>query len=238
MNNPHPALVLLPNLLGEEANPNQFPIGLEEVVQGLDGLIAESVKGGRRFLGRFKLKKPPHQIPLALLNEHTPDNELSFLLEPIQQKQERWGLVTDAGLPCIADPGSLLVARARKKEIQVEAWPGPSALIMALMLSGLPSQSFTFHGYIEKEEGKRSARIKRMEQEAKQLSRTQVFIETPYRSDALLKSCIESLEESSTLAVGWDLTLPSQQLIVKTVRRWRANEQVVIDKHPAIFLIS
>src|SRR5436305_11060425 len=108
-----PALLLLPNLLGEMKHHEMFlPASVDKVMETIDGLISESEKGGRRFLGRFKTKKPAHDIPLALLNEHTPDSDLDFLLEPIL-KGERWGLVSDSGTPCIADPGSKLVARAR-----------------------------------------------------------------------------------------------------------------------------
>ncbi len=105
---------------------------------------------GRRYLKRFETKKPALEIPIALFNEHTPEDHIDFLLEPIANG-ERWGLVSDAGLPCIADPGSKLVHRARQKGLHVQAFVGPSAILLALMLSGLPGQKFYFNGYLNRE---------------------------------------------------------------------------------------
>src|SRR5437016_1032663 len=136
-------LYLLPNLLDEEQPHERFlPAPLAEVVASLDGVFCESEKPARRFLGRFKRAS----LTLKLLNEHTKDTELAELIEPVE-KGGRWGVLSDAGLPCIADPGAQLVSLARKKGIHVEALVGPSSIIMALMLSGLYCQRFSFHGY-------------------------------------------------------------------------------------------
>ena len=123
-----PALLLLPNVLGEHAHHQPFlPASVDKAVESLDGLIAESHACGRRFLGRFQTKKPAQDIPLALYNEHSTDDDLDFLLEPMT-KGERWGLISDGGLPCIADPGYKLVARARQLGIIVQAFVGPSSI--------------------------------------------------------------------------------------------------------------
>ena len=123
-----PALLLLPNLLGEHKQHQPYlPSSVDKAVSTLDGLIAESLSAGRRYLGRFATKKPQNQIPIALFNLHTPDEEIDFLLEPIL-KGERWGLVSDAGLPCVADPGSKIVRRARQRGIAVQAFVGPHLL--------------------------------------------------------------------------------------------------------------
>src|SRR5258708_21049619 len=144
------ALLLLPNLLGEHRHHEMFlPSSVDKAVSSLDGLIAESDIEGRRFLKRFETKKPAMEIPIALFNEHTPDDHIDFLLEPIV-KGGRWGLVSDAGLPCIADPGAKLVQRARQLGILIQAFVGPSSILFALMLSGLPGQKFAFQGYLPK----------------------------------------------------------------------------------------
>jgi len=124
-------LLLLPNLLGDLPEHKAFlPISVDQAVATIDGLIAESEKGGRRFLSRFQHAKKPHEIPIALLNKHNQDYD--FLLEPCVTG-EIWGLVSDAGLPCVADPGARLVARARQLGVQVEAFVGPSSILLALM---------------------------------------------------------------------------------------------------------
>ena len=139
-----PTLLLLPNLLGEFRHAEVFlPSSVFKAMQTIDGLIAESEKEGRRYLARFETKKPAAEIPIALFNEHTPDSDLDFLLEPILAG-ERWGLVSDAGLLCIADPGCKLVRRANQRGISVQAFVGPSSILTALMLSGLPGKNFIF----------------------------------------------------------------------------------------------
>ncbi len=233
-----PALLLLPNLLGDLPNHSPFlPISVDQAVSTLDGLIAESVKGGRRFLSRFTLKKAVHLTPLALLNEHTPDNDLNFLLEPIL-KGERWGLVSDAGLPCIADPGAKLVQRARSLGISVEAFIGPSSLLLALMLSGFSGQQFTFHGYLNRNPPLRQKQIKHLEEETQRIGATQIFIETPYRNLSLLEGLLSTLSPRTRLCIAWDLTLPSQTVLSQTIALWHKQPPPDIDKKAAIFLIG
>lgn len=235
---PKPALLLLPNLLGEHKHHEAFlPSSIDKAVLSLDGLIAESEYGGRRFLSRFQTKKPTNEIPIALLNEHTPDDHLNFLLEPIR-KGERWGLVSDGGVPCIADPGSKLVKRARHSGIVVQAFVGPSSLILSLMLSGLPGQQFTFHGYLDKEKEKRQQKIRLMERTAKSERQTQIFIETPYRNSHTLESLMETLEGSTWLCVAWELTLPTQGIVSQPISLWKKSPLPNLDKKNAIFLIG
>ena len=179
MTTPSPALLLLPNVLGEQRHHQLFlPSSVDKAVASLDGLIAESDKAGRRYLSRFDTKKPVQETPIALFNEHTPDDHIGFLLEPIQ-KGERWGIVSDAGLPCIADPGAKLVQRARQMGIQVHAFVGPSSILLALMLSGLSGQKFAFQGYLDKDPQKRNRQIANLEKRSKEEGSTQIFMEAP-----------------------------------------------------------
>lgn len=232
-----PALLLLPNLLGEHKNHEAFlPASVDKAVQTLDGLIAESEKGGRRFLSRFQTKKPVNEIPIALLNEHTPDDHLDFLLEPIRQG-ERWGLVSDAGIPCIADPGSKLVKRAKQSGIIVQAFVGPSAIFLSLMLSGLPAQQFTFHGYLDKDPDMRKKKIRQIEKASKTEHYTQIFIETPYRNRQTLESLLETLDDSTWLCVAWELTLPTQGVLSQPVALWKKSPLPNLEKKNAIFLV-
>lgn len=233
-----PALLLLPNVLGDVKHHALFlPASVDKAVATLDGLIAESAGGGRRFLGRFATKKPAHELPLALFNEHTPDNEIDFLLEPIR-KGERWGLISDGGLPCVADPGAKLVRRAKQSGIVVQAFSGPSSILLALMLSGLPGQRFYFGGYLDKEPKKRETEIVELERRSKLEGSTQIFIETPYRNGHLLESLLQKLKEDTQLCVAWDLTLPTQGVLSQTVALWKKSPLPNLEKKNAIFLIS
>jgi len=233
-----PALLLFPNLLGEQRHHEPFlPNSVDKAVQTIDGLIAESEKAGRRFLSRFETKKPAHDIPIALLNEHTPDADFDFLLKPILEG-ERWGLVSDCGLPCIADPGSKLVSRARKVGIVIQAFIGPSSILLALMLSGLSGQRFTFQGYIDKEPGKRVLNIRQLEKTSKQEESTQIFIEAPYRNQHTLESLVSTLNDQTLLCVAWDLTMTTQGLLSQPVALWKKSPLPNLEKKVAIFLLN
>lgn len=232
-----PTLLLLPNLLGEQPHHELFlPTSVDRAVASLDGLIAESPTAGRRYLGRFQTKKPAQDIPIALYNEHTSDQDLDFLLEPIR-KGERWGLVSDAGLPCIADPGSKLVSRARQTGINVQAFVGPSAILLSLMLSGLPGQRFAFHGYLDKDPAKRKRQITSLAKRSQQEESTQIFIETPYRNKQTLEMLLETLSDQTQLCVAWELTLPTQGILSQTVSLWKKSPLPNLEKRNAIFLI-
>lgn len=234
----NPALLLLPNLLGEMRHHELFlPESVERAVQSLDGLIAESEQGGRRFLSHFEIEKKPHLVPLSLLNEHTSDKDLDFLLEPIK-KGERWGLISDGGLPCIADPGSKLVAKARKSGIAVQAFVGPCSFILALMLSGFSGQKFAFHGYLSKEPEDRQKAIRQLEKRAKEESATQIFMEAPYRCHHLFQTLLQTLSDEMQLCVAVDLTLPTQKVMVEKVGTWKKLPPPNLEKKPAVFLIS
>ncbi len=233
-----PALLLLPNLLGDFRHAEVFlPSSVIKVMQTLDGLIAESENEGRRYLKRFETKKSAAEMPIALFNEHTLDKDLEFLLEPILAG-ERWGLVSDAGLPCIADPGSKLVRLARQRSIHVQAYVGPSSILMALMLSGLPGQKFFFHGYIDRDQVKRKDQIKILEKQSRSEQATQLFMEAPYRNTYTLEALLESLADQTLLCVAWDLTLPTQGVMTQTIAQWKKCTLPNLDKKPAMFLIS
>lgn len=232
------ALLLLPNLLGEHRHHQIFlPESIERAVISLDGLISESEQGGRRYLSRFLKDKKPQDVPIALLNEHTPPGDYDFLLQPILEKGERWGLVSDAGLPCIADPGAPLVFRARQRGILIQAFVGPSSLFMALMLSGLPGQRFAFHGYLNKDSKKKKEQLQQLEQRSKAEQATQLFMEAPYRNQAVLTTLLETLSDETLLCTAWDLTMPTQGVLTQTIGSWKKSALPNIDKKPAIFLI-
>jgi 16S rRNA (cytidine1402-2'-O)-methyltransferase len=231
------ALLLFPNLIADHKHHELFlPPSVDKAVATIDGLIAESEKEGRRFLGRFKTKKPAHDIPLALYNKNTPDEDLDFFLEPMV-KGERWGLISDNGLPCIADPGAKIVARARKVGIPIQAFVGPSSIMLALMQSGLNGQSFSFHGYLDKEREKFKQTIVQLEAESKKKGVTQIFMERPFSNKHALECLLETLKESTLLCVASELTSPEQMIMTQTVALWKKSPLPAIDKKNTLFLL-
>jgi len=237
----NPRLILLPNVLNDEQPTidSCFTADVIILVPKLDGLIAESEKGGRHYLKRFSFPegKTFRDIPIKLLSEHTKESEFLELLMPIMQGQV-WGLVSDAGLPCLADPGAKLVFLARQKGIDIEAHMGPSSIVLALMLSGLGAQKFCFEGYLPKEASELTGAIKQLEQRAIKEGSTHIFIETPYRSQQMLEKLISILQEKMKLSVSLDLTLPSQLVMTKTIKEWRKDPKVDIQKRLAVFVIG
>jgi 16S rRNA (cytidine1402-2'-O)-methyltransferase len=231
-------LYLLPNVLSDaRAYEYQLPKRVFDVVQVLDGVIAENEKEARKYLKQFSLKKPLQQMPIKILCEHTHPSELECLLEPMASGED-WGLLSDAGLPCIADPGSPLVLLAQKKTIPVEALVGPSSLFLALMLSGLSGQKFTFCGYLPKKREERTLEIQKLEARAKKEGMTHLCIEAPYRNKELLEDLLFTLSPSTRLCVACHILAPDQEVITLTVSEWKKRPLPEINKKPAIFLFS
>lgn len=233
-------LYLLPNLLDEAGSHQEsFPVCIDEVVPALDGLIAESHKGGRRFLRRFCYPEGRsfREVPISLLNEHTTQAEVQALLKPLR-RGERWGLVSDAGLPIFADPGADLVFLCQKDRIPIHPLPGPSSILYALMLSGFSAQNFAFHGYLPRQDVELKQKLVRIEQIAKREKQTQLFIEAPYRNLKLMEKLLRELQPTTYLAVCWNLTAPSQGVIVDRIAKWRRMALPSLKKIPAVFLIA
>ena len=233
-------LYLFPNVLGEDqSHQDFFPKTVDTSVAEIQGIIAESEKSARAFLKRFTLtnQRTFREIPIKLLNEHTTDQELKELMVPLIKK-EKWGLISDCGIPCLADQGARLVALAHKQGVVVKAFPGPSSLVMALMLSGFVVQAFTFHGYLPRELPQLISTLREMEKEILQRKRVQVFIEAPYRNQKLLETLLEKVSPSRMLAVVCDVTLPTEEVVVLPIAQWKKRDVASFNKRPAVFLLS
>ncbi len=218
-------LLLLPNLLGEGVHYELYlPASVARAVESLDGLISESDKGGKTFLSHFK-----KTVPQALFNKNTPDDHIDFTLEPLL-KGERWGYVSDAGLPCIADPGAKLVKRAKELGIGVQAFSGPSSVTLGLMLSGLEAQSFCFHGYFP--QGKSVQELQKMGRMC------HIFIEAPYKNDFLLEKLISSLPDNAELCTAINLTLSDQTVITQKVSTWKKVPRPTLKGKTVLFIFK
>lgn len=232
---PNGKLLLLPNLLDETLASELFlPPSVGTAVATLQGLIAESEKSARRYLRRFLSHEAMASTPIRLLNEHTPKGDLQALLSPLLQG-EIWGLISDAGLPCIADPGADLVALAHEKGIAIATFAGPSSILMALQLSGFSGQHFAFHGYLPRETVDLEKKI--LELEKRTSEATQIWIEAPYRSAKMLDALKRLLQPKTRLCVAVNLTSPNERVASMEMRQWK-SVSFHLEKEPAVFLIS
>ena len=227
-------LYLLPNVLSETQNPRQvLSKQVEEVIATLDGVFCESEKKARWYLKHFTLKMPLQQFPLVLLNEHT--TSLSEHLQPLV-RGETWAILSDAGVSCVADPGSELVKLAHEQNIAVQTIFGPCSIIQSLQLSGMGGQRFCFHGYLPREKPLRQEALRKLEKASSERKETQICIEAPYRNVELLTDCLQVLKPETKLCVAWELDSPNAGLIVQNVSVWKQKPLPDIHKKPAIFL--
>lgn len=231
-------LYLFPNLLGDaEPHSTYLPSSVDAAVAQINCLIAESEKEGRRFLRRFIFNgKTFRDIPIRLLNEHSHENDKKAILKEMMQGG-KWGLVSDCGMPCLADPGADLVLMARENGIPIETFAGPSSILFALVLSGLGGQRFMFHGYLPKEEDALIQELKRIEKISSKEKSTHLFIETPYRNHKLLEKILNVLNAQTWLCVACDLTLPTQFVQTKQLKNWNRNPLPDLNKRPAVFVL-
>ncbi|HVB46995.1 MAG TPA: SAM-dependent methyltransferase [Burkholderiales bacterium] len=206
-----------------------------ETVRGLRDFVAENAKSARAFLAAAGMPCPLRALRIETLDEHTPAGAIGLLLEPLRGGRSL-GLLSEAGCPAVADPGAGLVEAAHREGFRVVPLVGPSALVLALMASGLEGQRFAFCGYLPRDKGAREARILELERRSRRERETQIFIETPYRNDALLESLLGVCAPATRLCVASELTLPSESIASRTIDAWRAAPPM-IGKRPAVFLL-
>ncbi|WP_049223865.1 SAM-dependent methyltransferase [Neisseria sicca] len=231
-----PILYLIPTPLGAPDTPCLLP---HEQVQitGLTDFVVEAEKTARAHLKHLGITTPIRELNLQTLNEHTDLKTLPELLKPLQEGRSM-GILSEAGCPAVADPGANLVALAHRQGYEVRPLVGPSSLLLALMASGANGQNFAFKGYLPSEKSERIAALKSLEQRSRQQNETQLFIETPYRNDALLADALETLYPETRLCTATDLTLPTQEIISQTVAAWRKSKTLPnLKKRPTIFVL-
>jgi 16S rRNA (cytidine1402-2'-O)-methyltransferase len=229
-------LFLVPCLLSDGASLHEsIPPAVLERVRGLDAFVAENAKSARAFLAACGHPRPLRDIAMWELNEHTSPQSVPALLQPLREGRDL-GLLSEAGAPAVADPGALLVAAAHGEGIRVVPLVGPSSILLALMASGLEGQRFRFHGYLPVEAAARCAKLLEIERQSSLGDETQVFIETPYRNDALLADVLRTCDETTRLAVATELTGPGESIRMDSIAGWRAKAQA-LGKRPAVFLL-
>ena len=214
-------LYLIPTPLGDAEPAETLPQSVLETACGLRCFVVEELRTARRFLSRYGLRGHIDELDFHVLNEHTAPAEVEALL-PLFDGQDV-GLMSEAGLPAVADPGAALVALCHRHGIEVVPLVGPSSLMLALMASGLNGQSFAFRGYIPAKTDERRAALKELEKQSRTLNQSQILIETPYRNDALLADMLQILSPSTQLCVAADITLPTQFIQTKSIAAWRKS---------------
>lgn len=231
-----PILYLIPTPLGAPDTPCLLPHEQAQIT-GLTDFVVEAEKTARAHLKHLGITTPIRELNLQTLNEHTDLKNLPELLKPLQEGRSM-GILSEAGCPAIADPGANLVALVHRHGYEVRPLVGPSSLLLALMVSGANGQNFAFKGYLPSEKSERIAALKSLEQRSRQQNETQIFIETPYRNDALLADALETLYPETRLCTATDLTLPTQEIISQTVAAWRKMKTLPnLKKRPTIFVL-
>ena len=228
-------LYLIPSPLGDYDPEVVIPAPTLDLLQRIGCYVVEEVRTARRYLSRAGLKGHIQELEFHILNEHTSAAEVERLVALFEDGRDV-GLISEAGLPAVADPGSALVALCHRHGIEVVPQVGPSSLMMALMASGLNGQSFTFCGYLPAKTDERRAAIRRCEKDSSALHQTQIFIETPYRNDSLLKDLLEQLSPTTKLCLAADITLPDAFIKTQTAAQWK-KDIPQIGKRPCVFLI-
>ena len=228
-------LYLVPNLLGLVPPETVLPQRTLNVARALERWIVETPKAARAFLKSIEVARPIAELSIAELGK-LPDPP-SAVLNALRAGHDV-GVLSDAGCPGIADPGARLVAAAHGAGVRVVPLVGPSAVLLALMASGMDGQRFAFHGYLPVHADARAEALRALEQRSRTEKRTELFIETPYRNAAMLRTLATALRGATRVCVAADLTLDSETIECRTAAQWRARDAAHFDKRPAIFLLQ
>lgn len=222
-------LYLVPVPLGPVSPDSCLPTDTLNVARSLQYFVAERAKTARAHLKALGHPKPLQELTILELNEHSKASDLPALLAPLKNGQDV-GLMSEAGCPAVADPGAELVKAAHREGIIVVPLIGPSSILLALMGSGLGGQRFCFHGYLPAKEPERTQKIRELEKAARKQGSTQLFIETPYRSAAMLEALAMTLSPDTLVSVGADLSLHSQFIRTASAKSWMAKTDAVKDR--------
>ena len=228
-------LSLIPSPLGDNDPSEVIPQPVLNSLEGFRTFVVEEIRTARRYLSKAGLKGKIGDLEFHELNEHTEQSTVEGYLKLFDNGNDV-ALISEAGLPAVADPGAQLVALAHRHGIEVVPAVGPSSLMMSLMASGLNGQSFAFCGYIPAKTEERKSKLKLLEKVSGQLKQTQIIIETPYRNDSLFKDILSTCSPSTRLCIAANITMPDAYIKTKTVSQWK-KENLIIGKRPCVFLI-
>jgi len=229
-------LYLIPVTLGDTPPLEVMPGMVQNIIETIDQYIVENEKTARRFIKQICPKKPQPSLKLHALNKHTDPTETPNFLDACLSGTSM-GLMSEAGVPGVADPGAEVVRIAHEKGIQVVPLVGPSSILMAMMSSGMNGQNFAFTGYLPIDQKEKRNELKRLERLSKDYNQAQLFIETPYRNNKMLDELCNTLNGNTRLCIACDITLPTEFIVTKPISVWKSNKPD-LHKRPALFIIQ
>ncbi len=228
-------LYLIPSTLGNDSAIKVIPKGVIEIVNTINYFIVENVRTARRFLLSIGIETPIDDLTFFTLNVNTRPEEIYSYLDPVSKSNI--GVLSEAGVPCVADPGAEVVKLAHFKNIEIIPLVGPSSILMALMASGMNGQNFSFVGYLPIRSSDRIKRIKQLEKRSYQENQSQIFIETPYRNNQIFKDIINSCSHGTSLCIATNITLPGESIRTLTINDWK-KQHPEINKKPTVFILK
>lgn len=228
-------LFLIPVTLGGDNIPDTIPSGVSAIIRMLRVFVVEEIRTARRYLRKTDPEFPIDDSVFYVLNEHTRNEEMAEMLDKALNGMDI-GLMSEAGLPGIADPGSALISLAHRKGIKVRPLSGPSSIILALISSGMNGQNFTFNGYLPVKPDERHRKIREIEERSRG-GESQIFMETPYRNLKLYNDLISSCNGSTRLCIAAGLTTDNEYVLSRTIAEWKGTNPP-IERIPAIFILQ
>ena len=229
------AIYLLPNTLGQDNFDYIIPKDVVNIIDSLTYFIVENENTARAYIKHLLPEKNQRELRLEILDKQTDPLDLPYFLDPIK-KGHSIGVLSEAGVPCVADPGASIVSIAHRKGIEVRPCVGPSSILLALMASGFNGQQFTFRGYLPHDKPIRKRVFQAMQKDIRD-GITQIFMETPYRNGKLMEELVANLHPETKLCIAVDITLDTEKIKTQTVAQWRLDVPE-LHKRPAIFLID
>mgnify|MGYP003313299832 FL=1 len=237
MNQKLGTLYLIPTLLGVTKAEQVIPQGTLEIVRNIRFFVVENVRTARRMLSKMNMPCPIDELTFVELDKHDKSNNpdlMTYLGEALNGNDI--GLMSEAGTPCVADPGALIVELAHQAGIKVVPLTGPNAMILALMASGFNGQSFSFHGYLPIKSQERVIALRNLERRSAANNETQMFIETPFRNNAMIEEIIKTCHNNTMLCVACNITTAEEEIVSKPISEWKKIKKDW-NKKPAVFLI-
>ncbi len=235
MNPTTACLYLIPNLIGDTEANTVIPDSVFKIATNLKHFIVEDIRNARRYLKKLDKDIIIDELTFHELNKHTQEKDISGYLN-VCKSGLSIGLISEAGLPCIADPGNVIVKMAHEKGIKVVPLSGPSSLFMALMASGLNGQNFAFNGYLPVESSLRINKLKSLEQRSLKEKQSQIFMDTPFRNNKLFEDILSNLNLHTYLCIALNISCEDEMIQTKTIEEWKKTK-LDLNKKPCIFII-
>ncbi len=230
-------LYLIPSVITEDNIEDQIPSGHLNYINQIDEFAVENLRTARRYLRSIGFTKDFDKMVFHVVDKRTDDTTMEKIITSLIQGKNI-GLLSEAGLPCVADPGSKLVFNAHEKDISVFPLSGPSSIFLALMTSGFNGQSFCFHGYLPIDKNQLTQKIKKIEEDSYKNGYSQLFMETPYRNMQLLDSLLKTCKSTTYLSIAANILSTNQYLKTKSIEQWKKSKLPALHKNPAVFIIS